>query len=84
MCPYWLGEAESPRGVLGAWGRQKGEIARFEMWVYAKWESRDLPTFMISGWNLSFERVLLRNGLPRSGIEDKMDLTIITLRGGVD
>ena len=32
-----LGEAEPSRGVLGTWGRLKGEIVRFELWVHAKW-----------------------------------------------
>ena len=39
---------------------------------------------MISVWKVYFETVLLRYELLHGGIEEKMDLTILTRRGGVD
>ena len=39
---------------------------------------------MILVWNLHFQTVLLRSELLHGGIEEQMDLTILTRRGGVD
>ena len=58
-------------------------MAKVEVRVYAKWEGLHSATFMSSVWKVSFETVRLRNGLLCGRNEKMLDLTILTLRGGV-